>query len=44
MKRNGALPGEAAEQGAALVFLIFGEGGEVDDEEIGECQNGEREE
>lgn len=41
VERNGAFPGEAAEECAALVFLVVGKGGEVEDEKVGEgkrCQ------
>jgi len=42
MEWNGSFPGEATEQGATFVFLVFREGNEITNKEIGECQNRER--
>lgn len=44
MQRDCAFPRQAAEQRAALIFLVVGEGGEIDDEEIREREHGQRDE
>jgi len=41
MKRDGALPGETSEEREAFVFEIVGEGGKIEDEEIGEGERGD---
>lgn len=43
MKRDGALPGETGEERETFVFDIVGEGGEIENEEIGEDERGDRE-
>jgi len=43
MKRNGALPGEAREESEAFVFEIVGESGEIENEEGGKSERGDRE-
>lgn len=41
MKRNGAFPSEATQECASFVFLIFWEGGEVENEKVGKSKSGE---
>ena len=41
MERDGALPGEAGEEGESFVFEIVGEGGKIENEEIGEGERGD---
>ena len=43
MERDGALPGEAREERETFVFEVVGEGGEIENEEIGEGERGDGE-
>ena len=43
VERDDALPGEAREEREAFVFEIVGEGGKIENEEIGEGERGDRE-